>query len=201
MPSLLDKAPRLSISIVIWILSSDTVTICQFNQLHTNSEAAMLSSLCPPRRCCPPSLPPTSAYSDVHHSTYSGWEVESKDGILRCWQCYVLLTIGTLTLFLLKFFMKQTDGALKQDCRGVNNKNHAAEGWDLEFVFQTPQKVFSNTTKKLFIKNHIIRFPSVQSNILVGFKISLSRESTIFRNEIEVFFFLLSPGETRSRLS
>ena len=58
----------------------------------------------------------------------------------------VLLTIGTLTLFLLKFFMKQTDGALKQDCRGVNNKHHAAERWNLEFVkhhrkyFQTPQK-------------------------------------------------------------
>ena len=28
-----DKAPRLSISIVIWILSSDT--ICQLNQLNT----------------------------------------------------------------------------------------------------------------------------------------------------------------------
>ena len=38
----IDKAPRLSISIVIWILSSDT--ICQLNQFHTNSEAAMLSS-------------------------------------------------------------------------------------------------------------------------------------------------------------
>ena len=37
----LDKAPRLSISIVIWILSSDT--ICQLNQFNTNSEAAMLS--------------------------------------------------------------------------------------------------------------------------------------------------------------
>ena len=85
--------------------------------------------------------------------------------------------------------MKQTDGALKQDCRGVYNKHHAAKRLGFEFVFQTPQKVFSNTTKKLFIKNHIIRFPSVQSNILVGFKISLSRESTIFRNEIEVFFF------------
>ena len=59
----------------------------------------------------------------------------------------VLLTIGTLSLFLLKFFMKQMDGALKQDCLGVNNKHHAAETWDLEFVFQTPQKVFSNTTK------------------------------------------------------
>ena len=37
----LDKAPRLSISIIFWILSSDT--ICQFNQFHTNSEATMLS--------------------------------------------------------------------------------------------------------------------------------------------------------------
>ena len=37
----LDKAPRLSTSIVIWILSSDT--ICQLNQFNTNSEAAMLS--------------------------------------------------------------------------------------------------------------------------------------------------------------
>ena len=37
-----DKAPRLSISIVIWILSSDT--ICQLNQFNTNSEAAMLST-------------------------------------------------------------------------------------------------------------------------------------------------------------
>ena len=39
----LDKAPRLSISIVIWILSSDTDTICQLNQFNTNSEVAMLS--------------------------------------------------------------------------------------------------------------------------------------------------------------
>ena len=36
-----DKAPRLSISIVIWILASD---ICQLNQFNTNSEAAMLST-------------------------------------------------------------------------------------------------------------------------------------------------------------
>ena len=42
-PPVLDKAPRLSISIVIWILSSDT--ICQLNQFNTNSEAAMLSKL------------------------------------------------------------------------------------------------------------------------------------------------------------
>ena len=38
----LDKAPRLSISIVIWILSSDS--ICQLNQFNKNSEAAMLST-------------------------------------------------------------------------------------------------------------------------------------------------------------
>ena len=38
----LDKEPRLSISIVIWILSSDT--ICQLNQFHTNGEAATLSN-------------------------------------------------------------------------------------------------------------------------------------------------------------
>ena len=39
---MVDKAPRLSISIVIWILSSDT--ICQLNQFNTNSEATMLFS-------------------------------------------------------------------------------------------------------------------------------------------------------------
>ena len=39
--SLVDKAPRLSISNDIWILSSDT--ICQLNQSFSNSEAAMLS--------------------------------------------------------------------------------------------------------------------------------------------------------------
>ena len=100
-------------------------------------------------------------------------------------EALVLLTIGTLSLFLLKFFMKQMDGALKQDCLGVNNKHHAAETWDLEFVFQTPQKVFSNTTKKLFIKNHIIWFPSVQPCNWVGFRISLSllREVATFRDE------------------
>ena len=38
----LDKAPRPSISNVIWILSSGT--ICQLNQIFSNSEAAMLST-------------------------------------------------------------------------------------------------------------------------------------------------------------
>ena len=36
-----DKAPRPSISNVIWVLSSDN--ICQINQLFSNSEVAMLS--------------------------------------------------------------------------------------------------------------------------------------------------------------
>ena len=40
-PSRVDKAPRPSISNVIWVLSSDT--ICQLNQLFSNSEVAMLS--------------------------------------------------------------------------------------------------------------------------------------------------------------
>ena len=42
----LDKAPPFSISMGIWILSSDTDTdtICQLNQFNTNSEAAMLSN-------------------------------------------------------------------------------------------------------------------------------------------------------------
>ena len=40
-PDPIDKAPHLSISIVIRILSSDI--ICQLNQFNTNSEAAMLS--------------------------------------------------------------------------------------------------------------------------------------------------------------
>ena len=77
----------------------------------------MLSSLCPPRRCCPPSLPPTSANLDVRHSAYSA--VEGEWNLKMPLTIFVLLTIGTLTLlilFLLKFFMMQTDGALKQDC-------------------------------------------------------------------------------------
>ena len=40
-------------------------------------------------------------------------------------EALVLLAIGTLSLFLLTFFMKQMDGALKQDCLGVNIKHHA----------------------------------------------------------------------------
>ena len=41
--SRIDKVPRPSISNVIWILSFDT--ICQLNQLFSNSEAAILSTL------------------------------------------------------------------------------------------------------------------------------------------------------------
>ena len=44
----LDKAPRPSISNVIWVLSSDTDTICQLNQLFSNSEVVMLSILAMP---------------------------------------------------------------------------------------------------------------------------------------------------------
>ena len=39
---MVDKAPLLSIRIDFWILLSDT--ICQLNQFHTISEAAMLST-------------------------------------------------------------------------------------------------------------------------------------------------------------
>ena len=40
----------------------------------------------------------------------------------------------------------------------------------------------------LFIKNHIIWFPSVQHCNWFGFRISLSREGAIFRDEIENYF-------------
>ena len=39
-----DKLFCPSISNFIWILSSDTITICQLNQIFSNSEAAMLSN-------------------------------------------------------------------------------------------------------------------------------------------------------------
>ena len=42
------KALRPSISNVIWVLSSDTDTIFQLNQLFSNSEVVMLSSLAMP---------------------------------------------------------------------------------------------------------------------------------------------------------
>ena len=71
--------------------------------------------------------------------------------------------------------MKQTDGALKQDCCGVNSKHHAAERWDLEFVFQTPQKkiyvVFEPNMKFHLMHvsvylSKIIWFPSVHCTAL-----------------------------------
>ena len=74
--------------------------------------------------------------------------MEFKDG------SFVLLTIYTLTLlilFLFKFSMNQMGRALKQNSRGASNKHHAAERWELEFGFQTQQKIFSNTSKKLKI--------------------------------------------------
>ena len=211
----LDKAPRLSISNVIWILSFDT--ICQLNPIFSKSEAAMLSSQSYTRHLAPVSvllfgschlvLPlfvsSTSfiqivrrqcclvlAHLDVvvHLAFHQLLPILMFITLLIVdgkWNpktdALVLLTIGTLSLFLLKFFMKQMDGALKQDCLGVNNKHHAAETWDLEFVFQTPQK-------QLFVKNHIICFPSLQP-CWVGFKISLSlsRERAISRDEIEIY--------------
>ena len=49
----------------------------------------------------------------------------------------------------------------------------------------------------LFIKNHIIRFPSVQHCNWFGFRISLSlsREGAIFRDEIENYFSCFPLGE------
>ena len=106
----------------------------------------------------------------------------------------VLLTIGTLTVLLLKFFMKQTYGALKQDCRGVNNKNHAAERWDLEFVFQTPKKVFSNTTKNYLSK--IISCAFLLYSPVIGLDLeshSHSREKVqFFETRLRIIFLALT---------
>ena len=54
----------------------------------------------------------------------------------------------------------------------------------------------------LFIKNHIIWFPSVQHCNWFGFDLTLTleRRCNFLRRDWELFF-LLSPGETRSRLS
>ena len=72
-----DKAPRLSISIVNWILSSDTDTdtICQLNQFHTNSEAAMLSSPLPPDIFCK-----DQNLHQVVHLTYTIWGANEPNG-------------------------------------------------------------------------------------------------------------------------
>ena len=48
----LDKAPRLSISIVIWILSSDTDTIFQLNQFDTNLFVLNCRLNIVRRQCC-----------------------------------------------------------------------------------------------------------------------------------------------------
>ena len=58
---------------------------------------------------------------------------------------FVLLTIGTLTLLiliLLKFFMKQTDGALKQDCGGLTltlekRCHFPRRDWELFFLLSS----------------------------------------------------------------
>ena len=76
-------------------------------------------------------------------------------------------------------------GALKQDCCGVNNKHHAAEGWDLELVkhhrkyFQTPQKIIYQNSY------HMLSFCTV---------IGLDLESH-YHSRKKVQFF-----ETRSRI-
>ena len=146
----------------------------------------MLSTLCPPRCVVRlPSLPPTSVSFDVCHSAYSSkWNPKTAP--------LVLLTIGTLTLFLLKFFMKQTNGALKQDCLGVNNKHHAAERWDLEFMFQTPQKVFSNTTKSYLSK--IISYGFLLYSPVIGLDLeSHSREKVqFFETRLRIIFLALT---------
>ena len=47
--------------------------------------------------------------------------------------------------------MNQMGRALKQNSRGASKKYHSLERWELEFGFQTQQKIFSNTSKKLKI--------------------------------------------------
>ena len=110
--SKLDKAPRLSISIVIWILSSDTLFVSSTNSIQIVRRQYCL----------------VFVHLDVvvHLALHQLLPILMSVTLLTVdgkWNpktaALVLLTIGTLTLFLLKFFMKQTDGALKQDCHGV----------------------------------------------------------------------------------
>ena len=67
----------------------------------------------------------------------------------------------------------------------------------VNFTFTVKQyKLSDHACFWLLIKNHIIWYH------WVGFRISLTLERRCnFRDEIENLFFLLSPGETRSRLS
>ena len=91
----------------------------------------------------------------------------------------VLLTIGTLTLLiliLLKFFMKQTDGALKQDCGGLTltlekRCHFPRRDWELFFLLS------SGETRSWLSYDH----------------------SRISRRERD-YILLLSCFETRSRL-
>ena len=46
----LDKAPRLSIRIVIWILSSDS--ICQFTKLEVDKVAGMVAKMADEKKLC-----------------------------------------------------------------------------------------------------------------------------------------------------
>ena len=65
-------------------------------------------------------------------------------------QSFVLLTIYTLTLlilFLLKFLMKQTDRALKQDCRGLTltlkrRCKFARWDWELSFLLSPGETIW-----------------------------------------------------------
>ena len=100
----------------------------------------------------------------------------------------VLLTIGTFTLFLLKFFMKHTDGALKQDCRGVKNKHHAAESFGI---------CLSNTTESIFKHHNKIVLSKIISYayfLLYSPVIGLDLESHSYSREKVQFF------ETRLRI-
>ena len=137
MPSLLDKAPRLSISIVIWILSSDTDSSNNFIQIVRRQCCLVFAHLDVVVHLAFHQLLPILMF--VTLLTVDGkWNPKTT--------ALTLLTIGTLTLSLLKFFMKQTDGALKQDCRGVNSKHHAAERLGFGICF-------SNTIESIFTQH------------------------------------------------
>ena len=82
----IDKAPRLSISIVIWILSSDT--ICRLNKFNTNSEAAMLSTW----QCCRQFWPP-----GIRHNRGLIWSP-----LFWIWGAFVIIRSTILLLWVEK---------------------------------------------------------------------------------------------------
>ena len=53
-------------------------------------------------------------------------------------------------------------------CRGINNKHHAVEMWDLEFGFQTPRKI-SPFRSVMFARNYdsVQKFCSLFYNLLL----------------------------------